>query len=158
MLPSTYHHLPPQTSQHTLEIRAREEYLGRVYGDLPVTPQMLEARGQRRRDYRHPVQLPPASAGQTAEQVRETGLPSIRPLIDSVDARTQRPTLPAGHLREIPAHWVAEQDLSYEHRLARMSCLEFEYEIHELDYRLRANILKLRRLFYEGCQCALCVM
>ena len=144
---STNHHIPPQTPQEFLESMAREEQLERLYGELPVTSQMLEERDQQRREYRHAVQLPPTSAGQTAEQARERALPSIGPLIDSVDVRTQLRTLPAGHLREIPANWVAEQDLSYEHRLARMACLEFEYEIHELDYRLRANIHRLRRLY-----------
>ncbi|KAM0708280.1 hypothetical protein Q7P35_004931 [Cladosporium inversicolor] len=47
MLSSTNHHIPPQTPQEFLESLAREEHLERLYGDLPVTPQMLEARDHR---------------------------------------------------------------------------------------------------------------
>jgi hypothetical protein len=139
-LPSPSHHIPPQTPQQAHERRSRQECLERIMQYLPVNTPRRELWDVHRQEYRHPDQLPPILAGQTAEQARETVLPSIEPLTDIFDAQRQQRTLPAGHLREIPANWVGERDLSYGHRRARLESLRFEYDLHELDYTLRTNI------------------
>lgn len=142
-LPLPNHHNPPQTPQQTHERRSRQECLERITQYLPVDTPRIEIWDSHRREYRHPDQLPPILGGQTAEQARETTLPSIRTLTDRFDAQRQQHTLPAGHLREIPNNWVVERDLSYGHRRARLDSLRFKYDLHELDHMLRTNIHRL---------------
>lgn len=142
-LPPPNHHIPPQTPQQANERRSRQEFLERVMQYLPANTPRVEIWDSHRREYRHPDQLPPILGGQTAEQARETTLPSIRTLTDRFDAQRQQHTLPAGHLREIPNNWVVERDLSYGHRRARLDSLRFEYDLHELDHMLRTNIHRL---------------
>jgi hypothetical protein len=137
-LPPPNHHIPPQTPQQAHVRRSRQEYLAQIVQYLPVNTPRVERWDSHRREYRHPDELPPILAGQTAEQARETTLPSIRPLIDRFDAQRQQHTLPAGHLRETPNTWVAERDLSYGHRRARLESLRFEYDLHEIDHILRS--------------------
>jgi len=126
-------HIPPQSPQQTLE-----------------TP-MVEAWDQDLRDYRRPDELSPIPAGQTVDIMRETRLPSIRPLLE-IAARAQHHVLPLGHLRETPNTWVAERDLSEGHRSARLKALDFEYDVHELNYRLCCLQHELQRYLCERCE------
>lgn len=131
-LVSSGRHIPPQSPQQTLE-----------------TPR-VEAWDQGLRDYRRPDELSPIPAGQTAG-IRETTLPSIRPLLE-IYAQAQHLVLPPGHLRETPENWVAERDLSYGHREARLESLEFEIAVHELNYKLSCLQHELQRHLCERCE------
>lgn len=133
-LVSSGHHIPPQSPLQPLE-----------------TPRVEEAWDQDLRDYRRPDELSPIPAGQTADIARETRLPSIRPLLE-IYAQAQHRVLPPGHLRETPNNWVAERDLSEGHRMARLEALEFEYDVHELDYRLHCLQHEFQRHLCERCE------
>ena len=132
-LVSSGRHIPPQSPQQTLE-----------------TPG-IEAWDQDLRDYRRPDELSPIPAGQRVDMMRETTLPSIRPLLE-IYAQAQHLVLPPGHLRETPEDWVAERDLSYGHRQARLESLEFEITVHELDYKLSCLQHELQRHLCERCE------
>jgi hypothetical protein len=145
---------PPQSIwsgiERGSESESRTEQLERPNYHLPATPETREAWNQQpRREHRHHAGLPPILAGQTAEQARETTLPSTRALTDFFDAQRQQRTLPSGHLRETPNTWVAERDLSYEHRRARMESLSFEYDVHEIDHILRRAQYNIQRYLDE---------
>ena len=130
-LVSSGHHIPPQSPQQT--------------------PRVEEAWDQDLRAYRRPDELSPIPAGQTADIMRETRLPSIRPLLE-IAARAQHHVLPLGHLRETPNTWVAERDLSEGHRRARLEALDFEYDVHELNYRLCCLQQEFQRYLCERCE------
>lgn len=151
--PAPDHHIPPQAPQLSVERRLRQEHLEELTQYLPANSPRVERWDKNLQRYRHHDELPPIPPRQTADAARATVLPPIlpriTPLLDLYDAQAQHRVLPAGHRREIPANWVAERDLSYGHRMARLHALEFEYTLHELDHRIRANQHKLRRYLYE---------
>lgn len=50
-----------------------------------------------------------------------------------------------GHRRLIPENWVPEHDLTPGHRAARMEAREFEYQLHELDYKVYLRQCEIAR-------------
>jgi hypothetical protein len=148
--PTCDQHTPPQSSEQLEESRlAREtvEQISRYYPSDSTREEVWDAQLQ---EYQHPDQLPAVLPGQTAENARATTLPPIREVLPNIDWEAVRPAaVPAGHLRPVPDHWVAEDDLSQGHREAREEALRFERAVIELDSRVSRLQAQLRRSLYE---------
>ena len=143
-------HIPPQSSERSEErrlVRETIEQISRYYPSDSIREKVWDAQLQ---EYRHPDQLPAVLPGQTAEDAQATRLPPIRDVLPNNDWEAVRPAVvPAGHLRPIPDHWVAEDDLSQGHREAREEAFCFECAVHELDSRVSRPQAQLRRYLYE---------
>jgi hypothetical protein len=147
---SSDQHIPPQSPQESEEGRLPRETTEQIARCFPADSARGEVWDSQLQEYRHPDQLAHIPAGQTAEAAQATRLPQIREQFPNIDSEAVRPaTIPAGHMRPMPDHWVAEHDLSDGHREARQEALRFERDLHELGnmvYRLQCE---LRRHLYE---------
>lgn len=146
---SSDHRIPPQSPQQSEARRLHRETVERIARYYPVDSARAEVWDPELRGYRHPEQLAPTLPGQTLEAAHATTLTPIRQVLPEFNWEALYPAIPHGHLRGIPDNWVAERDLLYDHREARLEALSFEYDLHELHYRIYRRYHELRRHLYQ---------